>query len=54
MGAVDQPQKDLVLEHPDGTTVIGELISIYMKELRAGPTTRPASFEHCVRRRCVH
>ena len=37
MGSVDQPQKDLVLEYPDGTAVIGELVSIYLKELRAGP-----------------
>ena len=41
MGAADQRQKDLVLEQPDGTAVIGELVSIYMKELRAGPPPRP-------------
>ena len=44
MGAADQRQKDLVLEQPDGTAVIGELVSIYMKELRAGPPPDPACF----------
>lgn len=37
MWAADQPQKDLALEQPDGTTVIGHLVSIYVKATQSRP-----------------